>query len=96
MTKWGPAGRSGPGGCRAEVVGGIAIDVLTRCDSAWILAPYRGTGHAFDRENDELRGRHDEMAGQRLRSACRPRAPTRGAPTETLVFVGTPVRKCEA
>ena len=25
----------------------------TRGDGAWILAPYRGTGPAFDRENDE-------------------------------------------
>ena len=53
-TKWGRR-------CRAEVVGGIAIDILTRCDSAWIPAPYRGTGHAFDRRNDESRGRSEDI-----------------------------------
>ena len=26
----------------------------------WIPAPYRGTGQASDRRNDELRGRNDE------------------------------------
>ena len=30
----------------------------------WIPAPYRGTGHAFDRRNDELRGRNDERGGR--------------------------------
>ena len=56
-TKWGRR-------CGAEVGGGIAIDVLTRCDSAWIPARYRGTGHAFDRENDE--------AGSRIEDNGRP------------------------
>ena len=38
----------------ALVVPGFAIDIFPRGVSAWILAPYRGTGHAFDRGNDEL------------------------------------------
>ena len=36
------------------------VTLPTRSDGAWILAPYRGTGQAFDHENDERGGGNDE------------------------------------
>ena len=38
------------------VVPVYSIGVLRCGYGAWILAPYRGTGQAFDRENDEAGG----------------------------------------
>ena len=38
------------------VVPVFSIGVLPRGYGAWILAPYRGTGQAFDRENDDFWG----------------------------------------
>ena len=52
MPKWGR---------RVDVGGGIALGVLSRDVSTWILAPYRGTGQAFDRENDEAEDKKDEL-----------------------------------
>ena len=52
MTKWGR---------RVDVGGGIALGVLSRDVSTWILAPYWGTGQAFDRENDEAEDKKDEL-----------------------------------
>ena len=35
--------------------------------------PYRGTGHAFDRGNDELGGRNDECGGGVIQAHSKPR-----------------------
>ena len=35
--------------------------------------PYRGTGHAFDRGNDELGGRNDECGGGVIQAHSTPR-----------------------
>ena len=44
----------------AGVVAGLSNAVFPRGHCAWILAPYRGTGQAFDRENDEFGARRTE------------------------------------
>ena len=53
----------------AAVVAGLSNAVFPRGYGAWILAPYRSTGQAFDRENDEMGGENDEV-GQAGRPAC--------------------------
>ena len=53
----------------AGVVAGLSNAVFPRGHCAWILAPYRGTGQAFDRENDEMGARMtkwDRQAGPRV------------------------------
>ena len=40
----------------------------------WIPAPYRGTGHAFDRRNDDWGGRTDECRGGDIQALLRLRS----------------------
>ena len=50
-----------------DVGGGIAIDVLSRDVSAWILAPYRGTGQAFvTNRSSRLSPAHQGMKNHEL------------------------------
>ena len=64
-----PRGRSSSVGGRTvrrgtmpalRLVGGKGRRYIPLSPPLWIPAPYRGTGHAFDRRNDELRGRNDQ------------------------------------
>ena len=40
----------------------------------WIPAPYRGTGHAFDRRNDDWGSRTDECGGGSIQALLRLRS----------------------
>ena len=69
--KWDGAGRCNAGELAARPkLGTSPSATLPLSPPLWIPAPYRGTGHAFDRRNDESRGRNDQgmsrMTNERL------------------------------
>ncbi len=50
-----------------------SLGVIGATPPLWIPAPYRGTGHAFDRRNDEEGGRNDEAGAGGIQAYLRPR-----------------------